>query len=1176
MFRADPCHTGVNDDGGTRPSGALVWSRATGDRVYSSPAVVDGVVYIGSDDQNLYALDAENGAVVWNYTTGGRVLASPAVDNGIVYSGSYDNNLYALDKNTGLLLWTFQTGGWVTSSPVVTGGVVYSGSLGDRLYALDAHNGTELWNVTFGEYPSIDSSPAVCNGLLYVTGDQTTLYALDAMDGTEIWNFTTGSPISSSPAVADGILYVSSWDGNAYALDTLTGQEIWRSAIGSESEMDSSPAVADGVVYIGSNDNNVYALDALTGEKIWNYTTGSVVYSSPTLANGIVYVGSWDHTLYALDAETGEQIWNYPTGSVVYSSPAVSDGRVYFGSFDGNVYALGSSPGTTNLMLGKLGPVFYENASMMDYSLFYRNQGNSSAENVVLKDFLPPSVEYLSGSGSPVYDETARTVTWDLGSIPPLSTGTQSLTVRIPSSVAYGTVLNNTANITTSTPETQYGDNIASTSTTLKSAWTPPGCSITPSVPDPWGTPTVYWRDPVMFSYNQTLCSPDTPVNILFHIDDGGPDIAAPMTGGPQYWNYTATFYPRYGSATVTYETPGCIISGITFPFKIEPAGYIYDSTGGQRIEGAEVWLQWPDDEGNWVNVPTGLATPPMTPDQNPLTTGEAGLYQWDVEEGSYRVWVEADGYSPAASTMVNSPPQLSGLDVGLAPTTGKIWVTSTPFGAAIFLDGSDTGFVTSQELAGITAGDHTVELVLAGYMNYTGTVTVTAGKTTTVNAVLSPLTPVANFTANETFGFVPLTVQFIDSSTGSPPMAFQWDFGDGSPNATEQNPVHTYTYSGTYNVTLTVSNSAGSHSFEQPGYIRAMEHLPPIGGGKAYYLVHSNVDGAEVYFNGDWFEGTIQNGTLLVETCTTCTPVWTYTVKKCGYFALTQNNTRYPAKDEVVDLWANLTAPKEPLIADFTANVTDGAAPLTVGFESRSVGIAQAWNWSFGDGTYSEEENPVHTYTSPGSYTVSLHETNTACQDNTMVKPDYITVGGQPLFKADFTVSPVTGSAPLTVHCIDRSVGNPSRIVYNFGDGFTAKGPDVIYTYRFPGTYTITETISKYDPGKMTFLTSVARKPGAITVFRAISPPPEAAFTASPMEGPAPLTVSFSDESSGNPTYYTYDFGDGFKSTTAHSVHTYRFPGTYKVTLTILRINSDFASLQSSVSTGTIVVNRA
>ena len=210
-------------------------------------------------------------------------------------------------------------------------------------------------------------------------------------------------------------------------------------------------------------------------------------------------------------------------------------------------------------------------------------------------------------------------------------------------------------------------------------------------------------------------------------------------------------------------------------------------------------------------------------------------------------------------------------------------------------------------------------------------------------------------------------------------------------------------------------------------------------------------MEGAEVYFN-DWYQGiTTGNGTLLVQTCIPCPPVRTFTLKKCGYFALTQNNTRYPHQDEVIDLYANLTQPEEPLIPDFNSNVTTGAAPLSVGFTSHSVGIADTWNWSFGDGTYSGEENPVHTYSAPGVYTVSLSETNSACQNNSMVKPGYITVGPKPSFLADFTVSPVSGNPPLTVKCTDKSVGNPTRYTYNFGDGVNVTGPNPSHTYRFP-----------------------------------------------------------------------------------------------------------------------------
>ncbi len=1165
MFRADPWHSGMNDDGGTMPDGILKWSYETADRVYSSPAIVDGVVYFGSDDSRIYALDAETGEEVWTYTTGDRVLTSPAVAGGIVYAGSYDNSLYALDKDTGAMLWSFPMESWVTVDPVVVDGVIYCGGLMDPLYAIDAGTGVEIWNTTLGvfPYPSVGSSPAVANGILYVTGNETTLYALDITDGSEIWNFTPGNKISSSTSVADGIVYVSSWDKNVYALNATTGAQIWSYTTGGEGEMASSPAVAYGVVYIGSCDNNLYALDALTGEKIWNYTTGGVVYSSPTYANDVIYVGSWDHRLYALDALTGEKIWDFETGYPIFSSPAVADGTVFFGSLDNRFYAVGSGSGTTNLMLGKLAPAFYENASVMNYTLFYRNSGNLPAVDVVLTDHLPPSVDFVSSTGNPVYDNIARTVTWDLGIVDQNASGSETLTVLIPSSVPWGIILNNTAEIATTTPESRYDDNVASAETLLVERFVPSG-TISPAVPGPWGTSSVNWHDQVTFTFNQSFCPPETQPSIVIHIKDGGPDITAPMTGGPQYWYYTTMFYPRYGPAEVTYQTPGCSLSAITFPIYIEATGYIYDVKSGRRIGGAEVYLQRPDEDGNWMNVPTGLVSPPMDPDQNPLVTNSAGQYQWDLAEGTYRVYVEAEGYSPAAGTMVNTPPGLSGMNVGLMPTTGTIWVGSEPTGAEIFLDRGDTGSVTNRKLEGIGPGEHMVGLTLEGYQDFQANVTVIAGETAVIQATLAPLTVEANFTSNETFGLAPMTVLFTDSSTGQG-LYYQWDFGDGTANSTEQNPVHTYIVGGTYDVALTVSNNAGSSTLMKEGYITAMEPIPPVGGEKAYYMIHSNVDGAEVYFNGDWYEGTIENGTLLVQTCTSCTPVWSYTIKKCGYFPLTQENHEFPGKDETIHLYANLTAPKEPLIADFSANVTEASAPpLTVLFTSSHIGVAGSWNWSFGDGTYSEEEDPVHTYTALGNYTVSLTLFNSACQNNTMEKVHFIRIRERPPFFADFSVNPGFGPAPMTVRCTDMSTGDPTRIVYDFGDGFKTMGRDATHTYRSPGTYTLTQTIAKFDAVTRSTEKSTATR--QVEVIKVIPVGPFAAFSASPVTGSAPLTVTFKDESLGQAAFFIYDTGDNFRAIGREVTYTYRNPGTYTVSLKVMKIDTRTGRIQSDI----------
>ncbi len=351
MFRGDPQHTGVYDNGGINPDGILIWKFTTGGGVDSSPAVSNGVVYTGSNDKNIYAFNAATGVKTWNFTTEGQIFSSPAVVNGIVYIGSgagniqtqvYNGTVYALDAATGAKIWDFDALGEFKSSPAVMDGIVYIGSVDDNVYALNATAGTEIWHFDVGE---MTSSPAVANGVVYIGSQDGNLYALNATTGDEIWHYATGSWITSSPTVANGVVYVGSHDHNVYALNAATGAEIWRYVTGSRVE--SSPAIANGVVYIGSNDHNVYALNATTGAEIWHYTTGYYVGSSPAVANSVVYVGSFDNKVYALDAVTGTEIWHYTTGGLVMSSPAIANGVVYVGSQDGNVYAIGSSPDNT-------------------------------------------------------------------------------------------------------------------------------------------------------------------------------------------------------------------------------------------------------------------------------------------------------------------------------------------------------------------------------------------------------------------------------------------------------------------------------------------------------------------------------------------------------------------------------------------------------------------------------------------------------------------------------------------------------------------------------------------------------------------------------------------------------------------------------------------------------------
>jgi outer membrane protein assembly factor BamB len=341
MFRGNPQHTGVFDNGGIEPTNQEKWHFQGGFTYDSSPAVSDGVVYIGGTDDggmngHLYAIDTTTAAEKWRFPMGRAVETSPAVFNGMVYVGGDYGKFSAIDVSSGVEKWHVNNG--TGSSPTIYNGIVYFGSYDHNLYALYANTGTEKWHFTTGN-DILRSSPAVADGIVFIGSLDHNLYAVFADNGTEKWRFTTGNEIYSSPSVANGIVYFGSTDHNLYAVYANNGTEKWHFTTGWL--IASSPAIADDVVYIGSYDYNLYAVHANNGTKKWQFATQYWVKSSPAVANGVVYFGSFDHNLYAVDANNGTKKWQFTTTDRVGSSPVVSNGTVYFGGLDYNLYALG-------------------------------------------------------------------------------------------------------------------------------------------------------------------------------------------------------------------------------------------------------------------------------------------------------------------------------------------------------------------------------------------------------------------------------------------------------------------------------------------------------------------------------------------------------------------------------------------------------------------------------------------------------------------------------------------------------------------------------------------------------------------------------------------------------------------------------------------------------------------
>ncbi len=261
------------------------------------------------------------------------------------------------------------------------------------------------------------------------------------------------------------------------------------------------------------------------------------------------------------------------------------------------------------------------------------------------------------------------------------------------------------------------------------------------------------------------------------------------------------------------------------------------------------------------------------------------------------------------------------------------------------------------------------------------------------------------------------------------------------------------------------------------------------------------------------------------------------------------------------------------PPVADFSGTPLTGIAPLTVQFTDISTGQIDSWSWQFGDGQTSSQQSPQHLYQNAGTYNVSLTVTGQGGTD-TETKNGYITVlppGGSP----DFSLSGLTVSGLLTT---DLTV---NVTVHNNGTGASPATIVSVYTNRFGGAQVLTPigniavpvipalgqvtlqqtldtSVIFSHPGMADFIIAIADEAGVISETdetnneATVNLPLIAGFTGTPLQGTAPLTVQFTNWSSGWITGFSWNFGDGGTSTLPSPSHVYTQPGTYTVSLTI------------------------
>ena len=225
--------------------------------------------------------------------------------------------------------------------------------------------------------------------------------------------------------------------------------------------------------------------------------------------------------------------------------------------------------------------------------------------------------------------------------------------------------------------------------------------------------------------------------------------------------------------------------------------------------------------------------------------------------------------------------------------------------------------------------------------------------------------------------------------------------------------------------------------------------------------------------------------------------------------------------------------------------------------FTDQSQGNPTSWTWYFGDGQTGSGQHPKHIYTRPGTYSVTLRAIN-AEGVTFEAKQGFITVTekGTPTPPvvtppgAAFSADKVSGSAPLTVSFTDESTGNPGSYAWTFGDGTSATEANPTHAYTKPGRYTVTLKVTNAGG------TNTVTKSSYISVVTAPAPSkptaPVPEFTADTVRGPAPLQVSFTDQSQGNPTSWTWYFGNGQTPYERNPTHIYTEPGAYTVILRV------------------------
>lgn len=343
--------------------GVLVRSLDLGVTTRSSPAVANGVLYIGGEFK-VTAINEVNGEILWETQTNGPVHGTPAVAGDNLYIPLQDKRLLALDLDSGAVRWEFKSDSSLVGSAVVVGGIVYAGAQDGFVYAVDAESGRRIWKLDVGS--SVNQPLAVYGGKIVAGSSSGNIFVQNARTGDKRLRIRTGSLMVKRPVTGNGHIYVLSdgdllaFDANtrglpgAYPLSLIWAQLwIWQLPIPSPpaqpgfewrvslppgmGSFQVAPAVTPEALYLGSDSGGIYAVDPRQGDVLWQFQAAAAMLTQPIVIGRSLYFGTADGVIYAVDRLSGRIEWKIALEAPLSGPLSFASGSLYAQTTDGRL-----------------------------------------------------------------------------------------------------------------------------------------------------------------------------------------------------------------------------------------------------------------------------------------------------------------------------------------------------------------------------------------------------------------------------------------------------------------------------------------------------------------------------------------------------------------------------------------------------------------------------------------------------------------------------------------------------------------------------------------------------------------------------------------------------------------------------------------------------------------------